>query len=73
MSVADDFGVEPTNDPSVHVLWERWGNEVGMSLVVQDDPPPAALFSPPPGVQEWWDQQVRSGRVHVIQTEWTDQ
>jgi hypothetical protein len=76
-SVPDDIGVGPTNTPDVRLLWERFGGEVVLTTVrfpvEVDDPPPVTIFDPPPGLQEWWEQQKRSGAALVIETDWTDQ
>ncbi|MFD3835335.1 hypothetical protein ACFWWC_03635 [Streptomyces sp. NPDC058642] len=34
----DNCGVSPTNDPSIHVLWEQHGRTVTMALVSSEEP-----------------------------------
>lgn len=34
----DDFGIADTNDPAVHVVWERHGRTVTIALVPAAEP-----------------------------------
>lgn len=45
----DDFGIAATNDPRVHVLWERDGRTVRIGVAVEPKPGPALVTDLPSG------------------------
>jgi hypothetical protein len=42
-----DMGIAATNDPRVHVLWERTGRVVLLALQVEGEPTPRLAFDVP--------------------------
>lgn len=47
----DDFGIAPTNNPRIHVLWERRGNSVDLAIQVEPEPLTEIAFQLPPTAQ----------------------